>query len=159
MTTTTTTDIPGAALLPPILALNAWTLIIEAWMYKLRLPAIKQYKVPMTPNMTLDTMNSRFPGPVRWKADNYNHLLEQPVQFYAVTLVVAFTYYLQGQGLSGPKGDQGFDATLAWLYVAARVVHSLIQRSTNVIPWRFAAFGASSVVLGVLTGRGIWLVL
>jgi hypothetical protein len=33
--------------------------------------------------------NAKIPAPVRWKADNYNHLLEQPTQFYAIALTLA----------------------------------------------------------------------
>lgn len=35
-------------------------------------------------------MNSHIPPSVRWKADNYNHLLEQPTNFYAVVLALQY---------------------------------------------------------------------
>jgi MAPEG family len=47
---------------------------------------------------------------VRWKADNYNNLMEQPTLFYAVTLALA----LLGAG-------EGLNTGLAWLYVGLRV--------------------------------------
>jgi hypothetical protein len=79
---------------------------------------------------------------VRWKADNYNHLMEQPTLFYAVTLTLA----LLGEGA-------GLNAALAWLYVGLRVAHSLVQALVNIIMVRFAIFMAASVVLLVMTVR------
>jgi hypothetical protein len=76
--------------------------------------------------MRLDPMAPRgeqmasLPAKVRWKADNYNHLLEQPTLFYAVAIVLA----LVGRG-------DGVALYLAWAYVGLRVVHSLIQTLVN----------------------------
>lgn len=42
---------------------------------------------------------------------------------------------------------------LAWAYVGLRVVHSLVQATTNRIFVRFGFFAASSVVLLGMTGR------
>lgn len=77
---------------------------------------------------------------MRWKADNYNHLMEQPTIFYAVALALA----VAGQGY-------GFNALLAWLYVILRVIHSFIQATVNHIMARFFVFAASSFVLLALT--------
>jgi len=73
---------------------------------------------------------------VRWKADNYNHLMEQPTLFYAVALTLA----VAGQG-------EGLNATLAWGYFGLRVIHSLVQATTNVIMLRWAVFMLASLVL------------
>ena len=78
------------------------------------------------------------PPRVRWKADNYNHLLEQPILFYAASFVLA---------LSGAGAAEGSGLTLAWIYVGLRVVHSLHQALWNNIPIRFALFSLSSLVL------------
>jgi hypothetical protein len=80
------------------------------------------------------------PASVRWKADNYNHLMEQPTVFYAVALSLA----LLGQG-------DGINLTLAWAYVGIRVVHSLLQALINKIELRFVLFALSSLVLIGLT--------
>jgi hypothetical protein len=82
------------------------------------------------------------PAPVRWKADNYNHLMEQPTLFYAVTSTLA----LIGEGT-------GLNAGLAWLYVALRIVHSLVQATVNIVVLRFAIFMAASVVLLAMAVR------
>jgi hypothetical protein len=80
------------------------------------------------------------PAAVRWKADNYNHLMEQPTVFYAVALSLA----LLGAGA-------GTNATLAWAYFGSRVVHSLVQATVNKIEVRFALFLVSSLILVALT--------
>ena len=69
-----------------------------------------------------------------------NHLFEQPTVFYAVALALA----VLGQG-------SGINATLAWAYVAIRVVHSLVQATVNKIEVRFALFALSSLILIALT--------
>jgi hypothetical protein len=79
---------------------------------------------------------------VRWKADNYNNLMEQPTLFYAVTLTLA----LLGEGA-------GLDTALAWLYVGLRIAHSLVHAIVNIIMLRFAIFMAASVVLLVMAVR------
>ena len=102
-------------MLTPALALIVWTLIVWAWMYARRIPAMQ--------NSGIDANDARHPGSldslpseVRAVADNYNHLHEQPTIFYALV------FYAQ---LSGNVSDLMIN--LAWAYVVLRVVHSLIQ--------------------------------
>jgi hypothetical protein len=79
---------------------------------------------------------NQLPAEVRWKADNYNHLMEQPTIFYAVAIVLA----IMGVG-------DGVNLWLAWTYVGMRVIHSLVQSMVNIIELRFALFFISSLVL------------
>ena len=71
---------------------------------------------------------------------NYNHLTEQPTLFYAICIVLA----LAGAG-------DGLNAMLAWIYVALRILHSLVQGTTNIIKYRFTLFALSTVALLMLT--------
>jgi hypothetical protein len=85
---------------------------------------------------------SQLPANVRWKADNYNHLMEQPTLFYATVLALAVL------------GDQSvISLMLAWAYVLLRVVHSLVQATGSRITLRFAVFFVSSLVLFALAIR------
>lgn len=81
------------------------------------------------------------PASVRWKADNFSNLFEQPTQFYAVAAVLAIA------------GGGKTDARLAWAYVAARIAHSLSHCTTNNVVRRFAFYLISSGLVAVLTGR------
>ena len=85
---------------------------------------------------------AQLPPYVRWKADNYNHLMEIPTLFYAVALALALI------------GDTStVSVGLAWAFVALRVVHSLWQSLSNVIQVRFALFVLSTLPLFGLTWR------
>lgn len=125
-----------SAILQPFVALVLWSMVMWAWLYVTRIPAMQQAKVALDPSLTTADLSAQLPPRVRWKADNYNHLMEQPTLFYATALTLA----LLGQG-------GGLNATLAWAYVVLRIVHSLVQALTNVIMVRFLVFMLSSIVL------------
>lgn len=127
-------------LLAPVITLVLWTLIMCAWLYATRIPAIRRHKVPLTPQQTKDAFNAQLPAEVRWKADNYNHLMEQPTVFYAVALALAIA-----------GGDSTFHVNLAWLYVGLRIVHSVIHATVNIILLRFTVFILATVVLAALS--------
>ena len=130
------------AMLQPVIALVLWSMVMWGWLYATRLPAMIRARTPLDPTQPRDVMLGGLPPRVRWKADNYNHLMEQPTLFYATALTLA----LLGQGDTINLG-------LAWGYVALRVVHSLVQALVNVIVLRFAIFMTASVVLIILALR------
>jgi len=129
-------------ILQPVVVLVLWSMVMWAWLYATRIPAMQKAKVALDPTLTTADLAARLPPSVRWKADNYNHLMEQPTVFYATALVLA----LAGQG-------DGLNALLAWGYVALRVVHSLVQATTNVIMLRWAVFMIASLALLALAVR------
>ena len=130
------------AMLQPVIALVLWSMVMWGWLYATRLPAMIRARTPLDPTQPRDVMLGGLPPRVRWKADNYNHLMEQPTLFYATALTLASL----GQGDTINLG-------LAWGYVALRVVHSLVQALVNVIVLRFAIFMTASVVLIILALR------
>lgn len=132
----------AAPLLAPVIALVLWTGIIWAWMYATRIPAIVRMRMKLDPELPNGQQMSQLPARVRWKADNYNHLMEQPTVFYATALSLA----LLGDATIISLG-------LAWTYVGLRVVHSLVQTVTNQIMVRFAVFLVSSLVVFALAIR------
>jgi hypothetical protein len=134
-------------LLAPLITLVLWTFVMWAWLYATRIPAIRKNRIPLDPLQSKEAFNAQIPPQARWKADNYNHLLEQPTLFYAVTLSLV---------VLGAGG--AINTALAWSYVALRIAHSLAQATTNVILIRFSIFIVSSVVLFVLTLRAAMLV-
>jgi hypothetical protein len=134
-------------LLAPVVALAAWTHMMWLWMYVTRIPAILRANMKLDGHAPRGEQMATLPARVRWKADNYNHLMEQPTIFYAVGVVLA---------LVDPDAT---NAALAWAYVGVRVAHSLWQSLVNVIPVRFALFGLSSLLLIALTVRAALAVL
>ena len=131
-------------MLGPVIALVAWSMVMWGWMYATRIPAMFAAKMKPDPNAPRGEQMALLPPKVRWKADNYNHLFEQPTLFYAVAIVLALT-----------TRDAGSDAMLAWTYVGLRVVHSVFQATINVIEVRFALFFVSSLVLAAMTVRAV----
>jgi hypothetical protein len=133
----------GMAILQPVVALAAWTMVMWLWMYATRIPAINRLPKPTDPNAdvgwTGKMLDDILPGPVQWKAHNYNHLHEAPTVFYAVAIVLAMI----------GAGD-GVNAWLGWAYVALRILHSLVQALINKVMIRFLIFALSSIVLMVL---------
>lgn len=126
----------SSAILQPVVALVAWTMLMWLWMYLTRIPAIQKAKMRLDPEAVNGVQMSTLPARVRWKADNYNHLMEQPTIFYATALVLAMV----GQG-------EATALMLAWAYVGLRVVHSLVQALINKIELRFVLFVLSSLML------------
>jgi hypothetical protein len=117
-------------------------------MYVTRIPAIRNAGMRLEPEVPRGEQMAQLPARVRWKADNYNHLMEQPTVFYAVAIVYSL---LEVGG--------GWPLRFAWLYVGLRVVHSLVQATWNKIEVRFALFVLSSLVLIEMTVRALVLIL
>ncbi len=72
--------------------------------------------------------------------DNFNNLLELPALFYVLCIVLALTR----------EASPGF-VLAAWIFVALRAVHSLIQATHNRVTHRFATW-----VAGALWLFGMW---
>jgi hypothetical protein len=127
--------------LKPVLALVLWTCVMWFWMYATRIPAMQKAKIDMSgshPDLDMTVL----PGPVRAAADNYNHLHEQPVIFYALMFFIALT-----------GGADPVSSMVAWAYVGLRVVHSFVQVVIGIIPLRFLTFILGSFCLFFLAGK------
>ena len=132
----------NSPILQPVMVLVLWSMVMWAWLYVTRIPAMRAARTRLDANLPREQITGNLPPRVRWKADNYNHLMEQPTIFYATAFVLAFV----GAG-------EGLNLWLAWAYVALRVVHSLWQALSNVISVRFSIFMVASLVLLVLAVR------
>ncbi len=135
----------NSEILQPVVALAVWTMIMWFWMYATRLPAMGKVEGLDTKNWVGGVggdLDKVLPGKIQWIAHNYNHLHEAPTVFYAVSIVLA----LVGAG-------DGFNANLAWIYVALRVAHSLVQALWNRVMVRFMLFALSSIALIMLTAH------
>jgi hypothetical protein len=81
------------------------------------------------------SLDDKLPPEVQWKAHNYNHLLEQPLLFYAACILLM---------LLGPSEGA---VQLAWGYVGLRIAHSIVQATFNLVRIRFILFFAASLCL------------
>ena len=130
-------------MIPPVLALVAWTFVMWFWMYATRIPAMRKAKIDVA-DLSRTGAPLVLPPEVSRVADNYNHLHEQPTIFYALALATQLANAADPVAVS-----------LAWAYVASRVVHSLVQATVNVIPVRFAVFALGSFLLLALLVRTV----
>jgi hypothetical protein len=125
------------AVLYPMFALAAWTLLVllliplaRARSARRREIVIDDFKYGESPAV---------PAAVSIPNRNYMNLLELPMLFYVVCIVLYVT-----------AGASTTAIALAWAFVLLRVVHSLIHLSYNRVVHRLAAFTASNVALVVL---------
>lgn len=123
-------------LLLPVATLATWSMVMLVWMLVLRVSTIVSTRMVLDPHAPRGEQMQTLPSRVRWKGDNYNHLMEQPTVFYAIMGV----HLLSGHATALTVG-------LAWAYVALRIVHSLQQALHNRIEVRFGLFLISSGVL------------
>lgn len=133
----------GSPILLPIIALVVWTLIVQGWMLATRIPAMTSRNIDISEAERTSDLAAKLPKQATWKADNYNHLMEQPTIFYATALVLA----MAGSG-------DGLNLILAWIYVGSRVVHSIVHGTTNNVPIRFGLFGLGSLALAIMAISG-----
>ena len=130
------------ALLTPVLVLIIWTFIIFLIM------AFGRVSFMNNPQDAAESKDYRdhLPAWVNRTADNYNHLFEQPVAFYAVTLSIALI--------------NNFDSLvvqLAWAYALIRVIHSLVQLSINIVLVRFFLFAFGWLIIAFMAFSQIFL--
>lgn len=136
------------SLLLPMITLVAWSCVMLVWMLALRVPAISKARMRLDAKRPRGEQMAELPAKIRWKADNYNHLMEQPTLFYATVVALV----LLGSTSSVALG-------LAWAYTGLRVVHSLVQSLIDSVEIRFVVFALSTLALFGLVGIALQLAL
>lgn len=133
-------------MMAPVLALVIWTLVMLVWLYMRRIPAMRKAGIDPARIKGSESYASLPPMDPKavWVADNYNHLHEQPTIFYALCVYSHLT------GVA-----DGLNAGLAWGYVGVRIIHSMIQVTTNFVPLRFAIFNVGSLLLIIIAIRNV----
>jgi hypothetical protein len=133
-------------ILAAVVALIAWTMLIMVLLYIVRIPAMKKAGIDLK-NLTGSKpgqLDAILEPKAQWPAHNYMHLVEQPTVFYAVCFALVLLH-----------AGGGYNPMLAWAYVGLRVVHSIVQITTNRIQHRFLLFALSSIVLIALTVQAV----
>ena len=130
------------ALLIPVLVLIIWTFIIFLIM------AFGRVSFMNNPQDAAESKDYKdnLPAWVNRTADNYNHLFEQPVAFYAVTLSIALI-----------NNFNILVVQLAWAYVLIRVIHSLVQLTINIVLVRFFLFASGWLIIAFMAFSQIFL--
>jgi hypothetical protein len=129
---------PDASILAPVFALAGWTGLVLLSIAFQRLRA--GFAGTVSPREYALGESDKVPAQVSLPNRNYMNLLELPVLFYAACIIQFVA-----------QADAPHALALAWLYVALRIVHSLIHVTYNHVMHRFAAFALSNFVL-----LGLW---
>ncbi|UYH50831.1 MAPEG family protein [Candidatus Kirkpatrickella diaphorinae] len=119
-------------LILPMIALIVWSLFMTLWMVVARVMLAVRYAqrgVETDAASPSATDKPALPDTVKWIGDNANHLLEQPILFYALCFAAT---------LSGV--DDGIFLIASWIYVVLRIVHSMWQSLVNAIAVRFILY-------------------
>lgn len=120
-------------LIYPTLAMIFWIFVVGVILALRRKTAFTSRAV--RPD-EVSVSTERYPVPARLAAANFSNQFETPVIFFAVVMVAMET------------GATGYVmALLAWLYVATRVVHTLIHVGPNKLPLRGAVYGVGCIAL------------
>lgn len=130
------------ATLQPVFAVGILTTAMALWMVVTRIPAMSKHGIEPKQAAVTSKLHDLLPQEIMRVSDNYNHLFEQPTLFYAVAISIAVlghvdTLYVQ----------------CAWAYAVLRILHSIVQATTNVVEIRFGLFALSWAVLGTMTLR------
>ena len=124
------------SILNPMLVMLAWTGVVIGLLVATRIPVVIKHWGNLQYAKHSDEVRPKMTAKLRYVTDNYNHIFEQPTVFYAVLV------YVQ---LAGTANQ--LNVSLAWIYVIIRVIHSLIQLTSNNVSWRAASFATSSFIL------------
>ncbi|QWF71578.1 MAPEG family protein [Methylomonas paludis] len=125
------------SILLPVFALGGFTFFISLWMAKLRFKAVKQGDL----NRRYYELNRGYEPPdyLVKVSRNFENLLEIPVLFYVVALMIYIT-----------KQTDFIYLSLAWLYVGSRFIHSYIHTTYNNVRHRMIPFLLGGMILIVI---------
>jgi hypothetical protein len=120
-------------LLLPAMAQILWTFVVFGILFRTRRAAIQARAVRLR---DVAVSGETWPEPARLAANNLANQFETPVLFYALIAIAI------------QAGATGWIMTsLAWAYVATRVVHTMIHTGSNAIKWRAGAFAVGVAIL------------
>jgi len=125
----------------PVAALALWTLLVLGLVPIARFRAAAAGRVSAHDFKTGES--AQVPPDVSVPNRAFMNLLEVPVLFYMACIVAFLTHHVEGRLI-----------TLAWIYVALRVAHSLVYLVYNNVMHRLAVFAISNFVV-----VAIWLML
>ena len=123
-------------LLLPTFVHVAWVFWLATRMGRARVRSARAGQVKMK-DVALD--NRAWPDEVRKLSNNYDNQFQLPLFFYAILplliLLVKVDWLM---------------VVLAWVFIASRIVHSLIHTGDNVVIQRFRAFVVGFITIAVM---------
>jgi hypothetical protein len=133
-----------SSILWPLLAQILWTFMLYAWLTWARTQAVRRGEV----DYSCFELGREEPRAIARITRNLANQFELPVIFYAaVVLLVALDEVTP------------VDVAAAWVFVAGRVVHSLVQTLTDKVELRGRVFMINFLAVCVLVGHVVLLAL
>jgi hypothetical protein len=126
------------AILWPTFALVAWIFVVWFWMYVDRFAHMRRHP-PTAANFATNAAGASYFEPVEMSAANLRNLLEMPPLYFALVPLLMITHHANH-----------IQVTLAWIYVALRVVHSILHIVVRHVPSRFLTYAVSCAVLSAM---------
>jgi hypothetical protein len=123
-------------LLLPAFIHVGWVYLIAVRMGAAKRRAVREGQVKLG-DVAVD--NSRWPDGVRKINNNYNNQFELPVLFFAILPLLIMLV----------KVDW-LQVALAWVFIASRILHSLIHMGSNIIMQRGLAFVVGFFAIGLM---------
>ena len=123
-----------AAIFFPVFALGAWTFAILLLIPYKRIKAVARKQLVADDFKLGESKN--VPPSVSLPNHNYTNLLELPVLFYVICLVLYVTNSVDVVAIY-----------LAWAYVGLRLIHSVVHLTSNNVFRRLVVFAVGFVVL------------
>ncbi len=121
------------SLLQPVFVQVALTFALMAWMWKLRIEALKSRQVTFK---DIALREPAWPARVTQVGNCFHNQLELPALFYVLVAFILIT-----------RTNDIIFVVLAWVFVAARLVHAYIHTGSNDVQSRFYAMATSLIVL------------
>ncbi|KAA1192802.1 hypothetical protein F0M18_09110 [Pseudohalioglobus sediminis] len=134
----------NAELALPIASMLCLTLLVWVYMFVRRLGYLTANQIDAEQLKTPAEVQAILPPDVSGPGNNFKNLLEMPVLFYVVCL------YLTVFGMV-----DSLHITCAWVFVAGRVLHSLIHCTYNRVMHRFLVYLVSSLAVWVMVVRAL----
>jgi hypothetical protein len=131
-----------SSILWPFLAQIAWTGFLYVWLTYARTQAVRRGEV----DYSCFVLGREEPLHIARITRNLSNQFELPVVFYAlVVLLIALGW------------ARLMDVVAAWIFVAGRIVHTLVQTQTDNVVLRGWVFMISYIAVGVLAVHAAWL--
>ena len=128
------------ALLAPVYAMMALTLVVWIVLFARRIPVIQNSGIAPDA-LTAAKLAEISPPSATNPSDNLKNLFEMPVLFYAVALALVATDRVDALAVGA-----------AWTFVLFRVLHSAVHCTFNHVTLRFGLYMASCLALWFLVG-------
>ena len=127
-----------SAILWPVLAHIAWVFMLYTWLTVARTRAVKSGEI----DHSVFLLGRDEPLHVARITRNLTNQFELPVIFYAlVVLLIVLAKVTM------------FDVVAAWVFIAGRVIHTLVQTLTDNVPLRGQVFTINFLAVVALAGH------